>query len=78
MTRFKLSSSNVVGEVREKLSVAGGLEPFATTPEEFAALIRRESDASPQVMCKTLLEAASDFAQGGLNDDITVLAVRLA
>lgn len=46
--------------------------------ERVAALIRRESDASPQVMCKTLLEAASDFAQGGLGDDITVLAVRLA
>lgn len=46
--------------------------------ERVAALIRRESGAAPQVMCKTLLEAASDFAQGGLGDDITVLAVRLA
>ena len=27
---------------REKLHAAGGLEPFVTTPEEFAALIRRD------------------------------------
>jgi tripartite-type tricarboxylate transporter receptor subunit TctC len=31
-------------EVKERLSAAGGLEPFATTPEEFAALIRRDYD----------------------------------
>ena len=29
-------------EVRDKLHAGGGLEPFATTPEEFAALIRRD------------------------------------
>ena len=31
-------------DVKQKLSAAGGLEPFATTPEEFAALIRRDYD----------------------------------
>jgi len=29
-------------EVRDKLGAGGGLEPFITTPEEFAALIRRD------------------------------------
>ena len=29
-------------DVKEKLNAAGGIEPFATTPEEFAALIRRD------------------------------------
>jgi len=29
-------------EVRERLHASGGLEPFVTTPEEFAALIRRD------------------------------------
>jgi tripartite-type tricarboxylate transporter receptor subunit TctC len=29
-------------EVREKLHGAGGLEPFVTSPDEFAALIRRD------------------------------------
>ncbi|MET0917207.1 MAG: tripartite tricarboxylate transporter substrate binding protein [Burkholderiales bacterium] len=29
-------------DVKEKLNAAGGIEPFATTPDEFAALIRRD------------------------------------
>jgi tripartite-type tricarboxylate transporter receptor subunit TctC len=32
------------GEVRTRLHDAGGLEPFATTAEEFAALIRRDHE----------------------------------
>jgi tripartite-type tricarboxylate transporter receptor subunit TctC len=31
-------------DVKKNLNAAGGLEPFATTPEEFAALIRRDYD----------------------------------
>ena len=31
-------------DVKEKLNAAGGLEPFATSPEEFAALIRSDYD----------------------------------
>ena len=31
-------------DVKEKLNGAGGIETFATTPEEFAALIRRDYD----------------------------------
>jgi tripartite-type tricarboxylate transporter receptor subunit TctC len=31
-------------EVKEKLHAAGGLEPFASKPEEFAALIRRDHE----------------------------------
>lgn len=31
-------------DVRQKLNAAGGLEPFATTPDEFATLIRRDYD----------------------------------
>ncbi len=31
-------------DVRQKLNSAGGVEPFATTPDEFAALIRRDYD----------------------------------
>jgi tripartite-type tricarboxylate transporter receptor subunit TctC len=30
--------------VKDRLNAAGGLEPFATTPEEFAALIRRDHE----------------------------------
>jgi tripartite-type tricarboxylate transporter receptor subunit TctC len=31
-------------DVVEKLGRAGGLQPFMTTPDEFAALIRRDYD----------------------------------
>ena len=31
-------------DVRQKLNAAGGLEPFVTTPDEFAGLIRRDYD----------------------------------
>jgi tripartite-type tricarboxylate transporter receptor subunit TctC len=31
-------------DVREKFNTAGGMEPFVTTPDEFAALIRRDYD----------------------------------
>jgi tripartite-type tricarboxylate transporter receptor subunit TctC len=31
-------------DVRQKLNAAGGLEPFVTTPDEFADLIRRDYD----------------------------------
>jgi tripartite-type tricarboxylate transporter receptor subunit TctC len=31
-------------DVRQKLNAAGGVEPFVTTPDEFAALIRRDYD----------------------------------
>ena len=31
-------------DVRQKLSAAGGVEPFVTTPDEFTALIRRDYD----------------------------------
>jgi tripartite-type tricarboxylate transporter receptor subunit TctC len=31
-------------DVKQKLNGAGGLEPFATSPEDFAALIRRDYD----------------------------------
>jgi tripartite-type tricarboxylate transporter receptor subunit TctC len=31
-------------EIKDRLHDAGGLEPFATAPEEFAALIRRDHE----------------------------------
>jgi tripartite-type tricarboxylate transporter receptor subunit TctC len=31
-------------EVRDKLHAAGGLEPYQTSPQEFAALIRRDHE----------------------------------
>lgn len=37
-------------DLKEKLTVAGGLETFATTPGEFAALIRRDYDKYGKVV----------------------------
>ena len=40
--RSEIRKAQALPEVREKLGAGGGLEPFVTTPEEFAALIRRD------------------------------------
>ena len=44
--------------------------------ERVAALIRREWDVSPAVLCKTLVDEAVDFVEGPMTDDVTILAVR--
>jgi serine phosphatase RsbU (regulator of sigma subunit) len=44
--------------------------------ERVAALVRREAGAAPDVLCKTLLEAAQDFAGSPISDDIAIVAVR--
>jgi len=42
--RTEITRALQTAEVRERLHAAGGLEPFLTTPEEFAALIRRDHE----------------------------------
>ena len=42
--RTEIAKALQSSEVRNRLHDAGGLEPFATTPEEFAALIRRDHE----------------------------------
>ena len=37
-------------DVKQKLNSAGGIETFVTTPEEFAALIRRDYDKYGQIV----------------------------
>jgi tripartite-type tricarboxylate transporter receptor subunit TctC len=37
-------------DVRQRLNAAGGLEPLATTPDEFAALIRRDYDKYAKIV----------------------------
>jgi len=46
--------------------------------ERIAGLLRRDSDVTPQVLCKSLIDAAVDFASGPLSDDVSILAVRRA
>ncbi len=44
--------------------------------DRVATIIRRDPGAAPDVLCKTLLEAARDFSEGPLEDDVAILAVR--
>ena len=44
--------------------------------ERIAAAIRRDPGVEADVLCKSLLEAARDFADAPLSDDVAILAVR--
>ena len=44
--------------------------------ERIASFLRRDPGVAPDVLCKTLIEAARDFASSPINDDIAVLAIR--
>lgn len=44
--------------------------------DRVAAAVRRDPGVSADVLCKSLLEAASDFSSGPLPDDIAILAIR--
>lgn len=44
--------------------------------ERIAQFLRRDPGVNPDVLCKSLLEAARDFASAPLNDDIAILAIR--
>lgn len=44
--------------------------------ERIGNMVRRDPGVAPAVLCKTLLEAAKDFATQPLTDDTAVLAIR--
>jgi phosphoserine phosphatase RsbU/P len=44
--------------------------------DRIASAVRRDPGVSADVLCKSLLEAASDFSSGPLPDDIAILAIR--
>ena len=44
--------------------------------DRIAAHLRRDPSANPDVLCKSLVEAAEDFATVPMNDDIAILAIR--
>ncbi len=53
-----------------------GSEQFGE--ERVAQAIRRDPGVAPDVLCKTLLDAARDFSDGALSDDVALLALRRA
>lgn len=44
--------------------------------DRIANTLRRDPGVSADVLCKSLLEAATDFASGPINDDVAILAIR--
>lgn len=44
--------------------------------DRIATLLRRDPTVAPDVLCKSLLEAARDFAEGPVEDDVAILAVK--
>ena len=44
--------------------------------ERIAGVLRRDPGQDTAVLCKTLLDAAHDFAEGPLTDDLAILAIR--
>ena len=46
--------------------------------ERIAQFLRRDPGVDPDVLCKSLIEAARDFATSPINDDIAILALRRA
>jgi len=46
--------------------------------ERIASYLRRDPGVDPDVLCKSLIEAARDFASAPLNDDVAILAIRRA
>ncbi len=44
--------------------------------ERVAGLVRKHADLAPQVLCKSLIDAALEFSLTGMSDDVAVLAVK--
>ena len=44
--------------------------------DRIANTLRRDPGVAPDVLCKSLLEAARDFSSGPLTDDVAILAIR--
>ncbi len=57
-----------LSEVRDKGQLFG--------EDRVASIVRRDPGVPADVLCKSLLEAASDFSSGPLPDDIAILAIR--
>lgn len=44
--------------------------------ERIATVMRRDPGIGPDVLCKTLLDVASDYAAGPIHDDVAIMAIR--
>jgi serine phosphatase RsbU (regulator of sigma subunit) len=44
--------------------------------ERIATVMRRDPGISPDVLCKTLVDVATDYAAGPIDDDVAIMAIR--
>lgn len=44
--------------------------------DRVSVLLKRDPTVAPDVLCKSLLEAARDFSEGPIGDDVAILAIR--
>jgi serine phosphatase RsbU (regulator of sigma subunit) len=44
--------------------------------DRISTALKRDPGVAPDVLCKSLLEAARDFSRGPINDDVAILAIR--
>ena len=44
--------------------------------DRIATMLRRDPTVAPDVLCKSLLEAARNFAEGPVEDDVAILAIK--
>ena len=58
----------------EQSDLVGDDEPSAA--DRVAGILRRDPGQDVTTLCKTLLEAARDFAAEPLTDDVAILAIR--
>jgi len=78
----RVYSSRLLGRDRSLVLHGGGntsvklVEKNLFGEDRIANLLRRDYGADVEVLCKTLVEAAEDFATDPLTDDTAILAVR--
>ncbi len=72
---IRMDTDDVVLAYTDGLSeVRNGGQLFGE--ERIANALRRDPGQAPEVLCKSLIEAARDFATGPINDDVAILAIR--
>ncbi|MCP5026340.1 MAG: serine/threonine-protein phosphatase [Actinomycetia bacterium] len=72
---FPLASNDLAVLYTDGLAEARDGDTFFGE-ERIAHVIKRDPGVLPDVICKQLLEAATDFSDGPISDDVAILAIR--
>lgn len=74
---FPMESGDLLVMYTDGLSEArpvNGLQQFGQ--QRIIRAVERDLSATPDVICKSLLDVAKDFARGSINDDLAIMAIR--